>query len=544
MNKKPWALLQIMFWLSIFVLISVVVFFNNYKQYLGDHFEKIRCKPWFMPFVGIVQNKVSVVQNLQVCTKQRLVANSAVLTSPVVKATQQSNQQVEALHQKVEVAQKATQGLATNVTSYVTDAFEKFQKIQNVFFYLNLKIKALLDKIVSLFMDLYYALISAFDFTNVLLSIPAMIMKITWGILMIAVIVVVVLTVLLVLFVTIATAAQIAGAYFLALGAAPFMWFLLPIGSALIAYSNVIRATTIVTLSLGLATMIPVTAIYGVVATPLKKMYDRADKNSYCCFSGETLVLLEMEGTSKKMQDVQVGDVLRNGNRVLGKLVAQSEKTDWWLYKNKDYVAAEHLVFEEGSFCKVKDSAYSVPVFGRHNLKRYCLVTSNHVILTPSGLFKDFQETSDAETLKQQALRALKELNQVVYVNPTLVQDLLETGEQGLGLHPNQLISTTQGLKKMIDVSLGEELDEGNFVLGVYTVFLKHQRGIHYRDNWVSYSQILQCEGAWIKAYMMKPTIYERFRGTFGLHFLTTKGHLILHNDLMIRDLAETLQEI
>jgi hypothetical protein len=287
------------------------------------------------------------------------------------------------------------------------------------------------------------------------------------------------------------------------------------------------------------------TGIYGVFAVPLKNAFDNADRNSYCCFSLDTEVLMD-NGEYLSMVSVEPGDVLYDKTVVLGKLIVHSKAKDWYLYGDHTFVSGGHRVFEDGALVAVERSKRGIFI-GHKHFSRMCLVTDKNTIWTRDGLFLDFQEYSDSKNLRKRAACALRELNNLRYVNPAIFNDRMETGERGVGLYPLQRVMTSTGLRPIGEISIHDKLgdeEEDNEVLGIYIVTLKNQRGIYIHDNWVSVSQIVHVDNEWIKAYMAKEPLYETFSGSFGVHLITSRGYFTLEGGLQIRDLAETRQLI
>jgi hypothetical protein len=249
-------------------------------------------------------------------------------------------------------------------------------------------------------------------------------------------------------------------------------------------------------------------------------------------------------GEYVSMVSLEPGDILYDKSVILGKLIVHSKVRDWYLYGDHTFVSGGHRVFEDGTLITVEKSKRGIFIGQKHS-SRICLVTDKNTIWTRDGLFLDFQEYSDPKNLRKRATCALRELNNLRYVNPTIFNNRMETGERGVGLYPLQRVITSTGLRPIGEISIHDKLDdEDNEVLGIYIVTLKNQRGVFIHNNWVSVSQIVHLENEWIKAYMMKDPLFETFSGNFGVHLITSRGYIILEGGLRIRDLAETRQFI
>lgn len=66
-KRFPFLLLQVLAVPAGFFVVTMLVVIYEFRGYFAEHFEEYRCKPWFLPFVSLVQSDVSVSENFQHC---------------------------------------------------------------------------------------------------------------------------------------------------------------------------------------------------------------------------------------------------------------------------------------------------------------------------------------------------------------------------------------------------------------------------------------------------------------------------------------------
>jgi len=530
-NRQLWGGLKIASCLFLIVVVCFILSFVHSKEYYIDHFDKIKCNPLYLPFIHWINPSVSTSSNFHQCLTTTLKPFFSILSGPVRQYFQSFSNNIGILGNHANRMKKSTNLLGTSVSTYLQRSYQKYDHTKNVLFYITLKIKAILDKIGVMVMDMYYALISMFDFVNVLLTVPSIVMKIVFGIFIAGIVITVILLIISTVTLASVLSMKIVGTGFLAI---PGMQ---GVGITLLSSSEILRITKLVMYMGAFVGMLTVTSLYGSIALPLRNAYKQADRASYCCFSGNTMVQTDINHY-RPFHELRVGDSLVGNNKVVGTLVVYSIQKDWYRYGHQTNVTADHLVYESNHQCvKVKDSihAYSLDCYENHY--RYCLVTTDHHIITPDGNFTDFQEHTTKKL--ESILHVLKELNQVLYVNPRSINMFYELGEQSIGLLPEQLIKTSSGFKCIKDIQLFDELeDASNIVLGIYHVKLIYSYATLIDENYVCTSQICWHQQYWMKAYQINKHLTIQ-SNTMAFHLITKKGTFILQNNLMIRDFTE-----
>ena len=121
------------------------------------------------------------------------------------------------------------------------------------------------------------------------------------------------------------------------------------------------------------------------------------------CFSGDTLLSLK-NGTTKKMKDIHLGDILSNGTEVYGTLQLKGSSDNpyykIWSEQLQDYiyVTGDHKIYNSknkvnnlDNYIEVKDFKLSKKTdYWDETL--YCLITDNHQIPIGEYTFWDWED--------------------------------------------------------------------------------------------------------------------------------------------------------
>jgi hypothetical protein len=126
---------------------------------------------------------------------------------------------------------------------------------------------------------------------------------------------------------------------------------------------------------------------------------------SVFCFDPNTLVQM-VDGSSKKISDVKVGDVLNKGGEVY--TISSHLNKDPMFDYGGVLVSGSHAVKEDGKWKRVKDANHSrntdkiIPVI-------HSLSCKNHIIMINDNIFADFDELDNSQGLTDE--QCLKILN-------------------------------------------------------------------------------------------------------------------------------------
>tara|TARA_Y100000816_G_scaffold292585_1_gene288830 strand:- start:2301 stop:3284 length:984 start_codon:yes stop_codon:yes gene_type:complete len=116
------------------------------------------------------------------------------------------------------------------------------------------------------------------------------------------------------------------------------------------------------------------------------------------CFRKTTLVVLK-DGTKKKIKDVCLGDVLRNGSKVVSTMkILNDDNQKFYKFKSKDdgkwiYVTGSHYVRndETGKYVFAKNHPQSI-LTDKSDEKLCCLITDDHRIEIGGITFWDWED--------------------------------------------------------------------------------------------------------------------------------------------------------
>lgn len=121
------------------------------------------------------------------------------------------------------------------------------------------------------------------------------------------------------------------------------------------------------------------------------------------CFTGDTMFMMQ-DGTEKRISDIKVGDVLKEGGEVY--FLCQTLSDDLYLYDGLEKVAGSHAVKEDGEWIRVHQSKKAQKIAGEWPV--YNLGSDNHIMLTKNNIYSDFFETDRYEQLTiEESLEAL-----------------------------------------------------------------------------------------------------------------------------------------
>ena len=144
----------------------------------------------------------------------------------------------------------------------------------------------------------------------------------------------------------------------------------------------------------------------------LTKMKNAGSMDQACCFLLDTPIVMN-DNTTKNIQDIKIGDVVKSGGKVLGTYQLLSNNRLWKIIDKKNggklVVSDTHLVYlgeqikeyRVRDLVKLKDknltSKFEFTVLPQNNEILYCLLTENHTIriLNVDILFADFLEYSE-----------------------------------------------------------------------------------------------------------------------------------------------------
>jgi hypothetical protein len=531
LGRQPYAILKVICIVLVFLVTAFLIVIRSSREYFMQHFDEYKCKGWFMPFVSMINPKISTVKNYKSCYGNIGLSMAGNLSKPLVSVTETIGTGLNHASDGIHHANTGVKQLANAAGASLERTQTEVSGYQAVVMYMFLKIKALFDKSMAVLFNFYYGIVSLLDLVNILLELPDIMRK-----------------ALRFLFFLVIVIASVLVGVFIAYVAASISSFWVPPVAIIM---NNLAALTMV----AIITTLTFVGLYSVIYVPISKLYDIAEEHSYCCFAPTTPIVME-DGALRAIGDISVGDRLQNGVLVRGILKTTSSVDDWYEFgryashceTDITIVAAAHLFWDAPAHAWRRTDA----LLDRHDVRRLsagrriptervCLVTDKHVIPTVDGWFADFQESSDPHALRQSSCEALRALN------PTAATSSIPPpshvgGECQSGVAATALVCMGVGHapRHIRDLRVGDTLANGNAVQGTYLVELDaaSARGTLVAGKvWLPSDQIyFDIEAQrWVadtqEASRHCPPTFK-----YGHHLVTTHGHF----DICISDTASS----
>ena len=552
-GQFPFAFL---YWLCIpvaFFVITMAVVLAESREYFSENFEEYRCKPWFMPFVSYVRGDVSVQENFDECTAGASQVAYSLMATPLLNASAGLGNGLNVANDTLGKIHRDQVNMASDVSQSFERTYAEADKYTQMSTYFMLKLKALFDKVVAMVFDVYYALVSMMDMLNVTMKGPDILMS-TF------LFVIVVVAIMYATFLIISIIVNYEAIFHLIQWAwQQGVWALLALAWANLTVSG-IKAAIAANFSflhlLFLAMYTTMATIYGIMSLTrdraCKAYFQQNTLHTQCavCFA-PTTPILTATGTPTPIHALRPGDTLYGDVTVLGTLYVRTPPgtTDWYAMRatiatttatpattstpstpaTPLLVTGEHQWWDADArrwttVAALHASGTHAHVVAKVDPKdapceRWCLVTDAHVMPTPGGWFADYQETSDPGQLAADAARVLRALNGEGA--PTYVDVAQERGEKVGGLSAAHTWVSTGAADdawvRLVDVRVGDVLEGGNVVTGVYEGVPAvgddddDDDGRPCGTRWLPPDQIVwhdargEGRGQWVKTYALPP---------------------------------------
>ena len=182
------------------------------------------------------------------------------------------------------------------------------------------------------------------------------------------------------------------------------------------------------------------------------------------CFS-PYVVLEKNDGSYQYIKDFNVGDELSDGSIIICKQIFQKKEPLYKCTKELYYdllVTGEHKVLENNKWICVKDST----IFRKTEEESeylYCLSTDTGIINIEGVMFKDYSESKNKFLNYTVNSLILAKLNNNVNLGCEYAAEVKELEH---GFDGDTLVDTTDGLKRLSDITIGTKLSDGNYVMG------------------------------------------------------------------------------
>ena len=402
----------------LFCVISYCLIMVNVQPIIDD-WPNQRCKPQIMPIAGLITHPEGVTaseytaQNFTYCTQNILTSITGDAVQPLTYVTSTFKNISEGLLN----ALNAIRGMFDKIRGF-------FQSISTEIMGRIMNIMAPLQQIIISFRDLIGKIqgtMTAGLFTALgsYYTLKSMLGAIAQFIVIILIAMAVIIVILWIL---------------------PFTWGAAATGTALFLSISIPMAIILKFFNDKLQ-------INGLKSIPHLKCFD---KNTYITMN---------EGNSRKINDIQVGDILANNNIVTGKIMVETKGSI--MYELDDiFVSDSHIV---------KYGDKWIPVSKHPNAKKctfyqepylYCLNTTNKNIVINGYIFSDWDEINDEDIINIQ-----KNTNHM-FNEKNDIHKCLDGGFVG-----HTEIKLNDGIVKQIkDIRVGDILENNTSVYGIVEI--------------------------------------------------------------------------
>jgi hypothetical protein len=219
------------------------------------------------------------------------------------------------------------------------------------------------------------------------------------------------------------------------------------------------------------------------------------------CFDPATEVVM-VDGTTKKMGDLRVGDMLASGKRVTSTFVFDGTRTP--MVRIKDVVvSAKHIVNAPEGWIEAGNSAFAQPVSSIPRI--VCVNVEGHKFVTATGLeVSDYDETESAAVIAEVQAIAETALNGTATERPgaSTAENLSGLpNDYALGFDPDAEIQMDDGSWKPVrSVDVGDILQGKHVVLGTVVEECPHTVAHLPSGIVVSSAQLIFHDGLWVRA--------------------------------------------
>ena len=471
--------IKIVFGLFIIVLITSYLVARYLKIHISENIDDYKCKPLLMPFVKYFQSDIDPEENFKKCTEKNSRKYFKDLADPIVNVTESTTNATSEVAESINVLTQGVSYVGDSVVDKLDTSTDSLTKLNGTLHYVLIKFKSFFDKMGILMFDVYNSLVSVMDMTNIVLALPEIVMNVLGFMIMIFGIIIV----LLIMFFIIT---MVLGNSFTALGAALMSNpFTLSLGITFTATGILIIKS--IAIGVYMSAVLLATVFLGLllaVYIPLKRLFDSANKASYCCFGANTKIKLNVLNFDY-ISNIQPNQKLANDVKVYGVMHVlfpdrKELESNWYRigndYDNATLVSGNHLVHLNNGLERRKVSnIQNEKTFYNSTLLNDCdiaylqkygaysLVTSDNVIKTSTYDFVDHQELPSVSYEMLQALEIFFENNQIDLI------PVFEYGESFYGFEDTIFVKMNDNTyRKIKDVEIGDILYNNNKVIGNY----------------------------------------------------------------------------
>jgi hypothetical protein len=365
-------------WITVLIFgsMSYLIYYQylvNVLEVIKADWENYKCNPAIMPFAGFI-NKPEGKSNIEFTSENFSTCVFAILKSISEMAVNPFQMVLKIINELVQIlidGFNALRGLFDNLRSGFENLFEKIlAAISNLvvqFMYIIIKMKDTMSKAFGVLVNALFILFGSF------MTMQSLFLAIIDFITIILIIIVCVIVV------------------WIYVAVVHHMLLPIPIvGAAALPVATKFTITSIIHVCIFIALLIPI-VIFEVFMLRVLKLSTPPPPKVPGCFAGETVIPLFQVG-EKKIQDIEIGDKLKNGGIVTATI--QFAAADQHIYKLNDvFVTGEHRVFHPLlKWIKVKDHPASVYIPAFNEPYVYCLNTTDKVFVIDETLFSDWDD--------------------------------------------------------------------------------------------------------------------------------------------------------
>uniref|UniRef100_A0A6C0EIA7 Vint domain-containing protein n=1 Tax=viral metagenome TaxID=1070528 RepID=A0A6C0EIA7_9ZZZZ len=258
---------------------------------------------------------------------------------------------------------------------------------------------------------------------------------------------------------------------------------------------------------------------------------------SSVCFDPTTKIVLK-RGVIE-LQAVHIGDILLNNSIVLSVLTFNIETSIVPMFNYKNIiVSGDHVVIENNTPIRIKQSAYSKPILYNKN-EVVCLVTNTGLIHIDNIIFHDYLDTHNVPINHQIHSIVENHLNNT----PFALSETIRDNDLLWGFSKDTIIEYKNSFMSLKDIKIGD-VCLGSRVTGIINISKNSITHYEYRCNnglkiYVSGNQLVLEKGTWLRISQSK---YSKKIDTLNSDYISfvTDTHLVDINNTLFRDFIET----
>jgi len=417
--------------IMIFLLITIFVLFvygyfqiMRVREEIANDWQNQRCNPKYIPFAGYITHPDGTTpfqytsDNFQYCIQnvQNDVAGQAM--SPLNYLVSGVTNMLNIIGTSVQYTREFLNKLRKNIRKFAEDVFHKILNVMIPLMSLLISLKDMLDKTQGIMTAGLYTFLGAYDTLKALLG---SIVELTVVMLMVMVIII------------------------MGLWSIPISWPAAASASAIYVVFALLLSILVVFL----------VEVMGIKSSKIPKLR---------CFDKDTL--LEMvDGTYKKIIEVNAGDILANRTMVTAKIKVLSEDLRMFTLNNVT-VSESHIVLYQGHWIPVRDHPLAEELHEYSEPFLYCLNTSSKEIIINDITFTDWDEIYE-KTLTT----VTNAIPQNIFIKDEVFKKANIHRHLDDGFEANTIIYLLDGSKKHIkDVQIGDKMSTRGIVYGIVEI--------------------------------------------------------------------------